>query len=296
VLHRGGFRPDADFVQNGSTLLLFGLYPDLDEFVGLDGPLDFREDRSREALVADKDHGIEGMGARFERASFFSGEFSHGDTVRQSMARSKSSKAWIKRHVSDPFVQKARAQGLRSRAAFKLEQIDAKERLFRQGGRVIDLGAAPGGWSQYAAGKVGPKGVVIAVDLLQTAPMSGVTVLQGDFREKGVRAAVHAALGDQKADIVLSDMLPNVTGIPSVDQANAAELTGLAIEFCGEELKPDGVFVVKVFQGEAFAEVLARMKETFGKVATRKPEASRGESREIYLVGRGLRLPLAAQD
>jgi 23S rRNA (uridine2552-2'-O)-methyltransferase len=143
---------------------------------------------------------------------------------------------------------------------------------------------------------VGAKGVVIAVDLLETAPMSGVTVLKGDFRDKGVRSAIHAALEDHRADIVLSDMLPNLSGIPSVDQANAAELTGLAIEFCGEELKPDGVFVVKVFQGEAFAELLSRMKETFRTVATRKPEASRGESREVYLVGRGLQLPLAAQD
>lgn len=205
------------------------------------------------------------------------------------MARSKSSKAWLQRHVSDPYVQKAKAQGYRSRAAFKLEQIAAKERLFRPGLRVVDLGAAPGGWSQLAAAKVGPKGAVVAIDLLEIAPMSGVTVLRGDFREAGVRQAIRSALGGELADLVLSDMLPNVTGIPGVDQANAAALTELAIDFCRQGLKPEGVFVVKVFQGEAFQGLLARMKETFLAVATRKPEASRDESRETYLVGRGLR-------
>lgn len=205
------------------------------------------------------------------------------------MARSKSSKAWLQRHVSDQFVQKAKAQGYRSRAVFKLEEIAAKEKLFRPGLRVVDLGAAPGGWSQLASAKVGPKGAVVAIDLLEIAPMSGVTVLRGDFREPGIRAAIHSALGDAKADVVLSDMMPNVSGIPSVDQANAAALTELAIDFCHAGLKPDGVFVVKVFQGEAFQDLLARMKDVFLAVATRKPGASRDESRETYLVGRGLR-------
>lgn len=291
-----GFCSGADFVQNGSPNAFVGLYANLDQLMGRDGALDFRKDRTGQAFVAYEDHGIEAMGAGFKRPPFFRGEISHGDTVSQSMARSKSSKAWMRRHVNDQFVQKAKAQGYRSRAAFKLEQIDAKDRLFRPGARVIDLGAAPGGWSQYAAAKVGPKGVVIAVDLLQTAPMSGITVLQGDFRESGVRAAIHAALGDHQADVIVSDMLPNVSGIPSVDQANAAALTELAIEFCGDELKPEGVFVVKIFQGEAFQAVLARMKETFHTVVTRKPEASRGESREMFLVGRGLRPVQSAQD
>ena len=212
------------------------------------------------------------------------------------MARSKSSTAWLQRHVSDPFVQKAKALGYRSRAAFKLEQISARDRLIRPGARVVDLGAAPGGWSQLAAAKVGPKGAVVAVDLLEIAPMSGVTVLRGDFREAAVREAIRAALGNVPADVVLSDMLPNVSGIPSVDQANAAALTELAIDFCREGLKPDGVLVIKVFQGEAFQGLLRRMKETFVTVATRKPGASRGDSRETYLLGRGLRLAQTAQD
>ncbi len=211
------------------------------------------------------------------------------------MARSKSSKAWLRRHVSDAYVQKAKAQGYRSRAAFKLEQIDAKDRLFRPGALVVDLGAAPGGWSQLAVGRVGPKGAVVAVDLLETAPISGVRVIRGDFRDPGVRAAIHEALGGKLADVVMSDMLPNVSGIPSVDQANAAALTELAIEYCKDGLKPDGIFVVKVFQGEAYPDLLARMKGTFRTVTTRKPDASRGESREMYLLGRGLR-PAAVMD
>lgn len=216
------------------------------------------------------------------------------------MAHSKSSRAWLKRHVSDPYVQKAKAQGYRSRAAFKLEQIDAKDRLLRPGALVVDLGAAPGGWSQLASRKVGPKGVVVAVDLLQIDPMSGVTVFRGDFREPQVREKIREALGGRPADVVLSDMLPNVSGIPSVDQANAAELTALAIDFCREGLKPEGIFVVKVFQGEAYPDLLGRMKATFRNVTTRKPEASRGESREVYLLGRGVRIgappPQALQD
>jgi 23S rRNA (uridine2552-2'-O)-methyltransferase len=259
-----------------------------------DRALDLRQDCAGESFIADQHDGSEGMGARFEGAALRGGQFCgspfvHGDTVSQSMARTKSSKAWMQRHVTDPFVQKAKAQGYRSRAAFKLEQIDAKDRLLRPGAKVVDLGAAPGGWSQLAAKKAGPKGVVVAVDLFETAPMSGVTVLRGDFRVAEVRKAVREALGNSLADVVLSDMLPNVSGIPSVDQANAAALTALAIGFCRQALNPEGVFVVKVFQGEAYAELLALMKETFRTVTTRKPEASRGESREIYLVGKGLR-------
>ncbi len=296
MLHGRSFGPRADFVQNGSAPIAFGLHADLHEFVRFDRPLDLCKDRTGESLVADQDYRFEGMGTGFQGASFSGSQFIHGDTLSQSMARTKSSKAWIKRHVSDQYVQKAKAQGYRSRAAFKLEEIAEKERLLRPGIRVVDLGAAPGGWSQFAAAKIGPKGLIVAVDLLAIAPMSGVTVVQGDFRLAEVRAAVRAALGKERPDVVLSDMLPNVSGIPSVDQANAAELTRLAIEFCREELKPDGVFVVKVFQGEAFQAVLASMKSTFRAVVTRKPGASRGESREVYLVGRGLASAQSAQD
>ena len=195
----------------------------------------------------------------------------------------RSSKGWMRRHVTDAHVKKAREQGYRSRAAFKLLEIDRKDRLFKPGSRVLDLGAAPGGWLQVATQKVGPRGRVVGVDLLPIKPIPGATIFQGDFRELDLEGALGG-----KADVVLSDMLPNVTGVPSVDQARAAELTLAGIGLCRKLLKPDGAFLVKVFHGEAFDEVLKALKAVFQTVATRKPAASRGESRENYLLARGL--------
>lgn len=196
----------------------------------------------------------------------------------------KSSKAWLQRHVNDHYVKQAKAQGYRSRAAFKLLELDEKERLLRPGMTVVDLGAAPGGWSQVAARKVAPGGRVFAIDLLEIAPISGVTVLKGDFRENGLLDS----LAGRRADAVLSDVSPNLTGIGNVDQARALELTGAAIDFCRRGLKPEGVFLVKVFHGEAFGEITARLKKTFAKVKITKPSASRGESAETYVLARGL--------
>jgi len=196
----------------------------------------------------------------------------------------KSSKAWLRRHVTDAFVRKAKVAGYRSRAAYKLIEIDNKDKLLRPGMRVLDLGAAPGGWSQLAAEKVKPGGKVVAVDLLETKPIPGVTIFRGDFRD----ADLEGALGG-KADLVLSDMMPNVTGVPLVDQARAAELTAAAIAFCRKSLKPDGAFLVKVFHGGAFDEVLKALRDVFQTVEARKPSASRGESRENYLLARGLK-------
>ena len=198
----------------------------------------------------------------------------------------KSSKAWLKRHVTDSYVRQARAAGYRSRAAYKLLEIDQRDRLLRAGSRVLDLGAAPGGWSQVAARKVGPRGRVVAIDLLEIAPISGVKVLRGDVREPQARAAAREALGGA-ADLVLSDLSPNLSGIAAVDQARAAELAGLAVALACEVLKPSGALVVKVFQGEAFEEVRGLARRAFHTVAVRKPGASRGESRETYLLGRG---------
>ncbi|OGA19927.1 MAG: 23S rRNA methyltransferase [Betaproteobacteria bacterium RIFCSPLOWO2_02_FULL_67_19] len=207
--------------------------------------------------------------------------------------RSRSSQRWLQRHVTDPFVRRARESGRRSRAAFKLLEIDQRERLLRPGARVVDLGAAPGGWSQVAAERVRPGGVVVAVDLLEIAPISGVTVLRGDFRDAAVQAAVAEALGGSKADVVLSDLSPNLSGIASADQARAAELIHAAIEFCGRCLAPPGAFLAKVFQGEEFGGVLAALRASFREVRTRKPGASRDESRETYLLARGLKSPPA---
>ena len=197
----------------------------------------------------------------------------------------KSNKQWLRRHVTDPYVRKARSQGYRSRAAYKLIELDERERLFRPGATVVDLGAAPGSWSQVAAERVRPGGKVIAVDLLDIAPISGVTVLKGDFRQ----AQLLDALRGGRADVILSDVLPNLSGIPNVDQARGAELAGAALDLCRKALKSDGVFVLKAFHGEAFDEVLQRLKQDFGKVSVRKPGASRGESRETYVVARNQR-------
>lgn len=205
------------------------------------------------------------------------------------MARRKSSNTWLQRHVKDPYVRRARAEGYRSRAAYKLIEVDSRDRLLVPGARVVDLGAAPGGWSQVAVQKVAPGGQVIAVDLLEIAPMSGMTVLRGDFREPGVQAQLVAALAGKKADAVLCDLSPNISGVASVDQARAAELVRMALDFCRAQLKPGGAFLVKVFQGGEFAGLLKEMKALFRDVRTLKPSASRGESRETYLLARGLK-------
>ncbi|MFY9315336.1 MAG: RlmE family RNA methyltransferase [Burkholderiales bacterium] len=205
------------------------------------------------------------------------------------MARSKSSNRWLQRHVKDPYVRRAREGGCRSRAAFKLLEINSRDRLLGPGMRVVDLGAAPGGWSQVAAGIVGRAGRVIGVDLLEIAPISGVTLLRGDFREPAVQAQIVAALGGEKADVVLSDLSPNLSGIASADQARAAELVRTALEFCRANLREGGALLVKVFQGEEFAGLLKEMKSLFREVRTLKPAASRDESRETYLLARGLR-------
>ena len=192
----------------------------------------------------------------------------------------KSSKEWLQRHVTDHYVKKARKEGYRSRAAYKLIEIDQKEKLFRPGQTVLDLGAAPGGWSQVAAQKVTSSGRVIAIDVLEMAPISGVTVLRGDFRQ---------AAPEEKVDIVLSDVSPNLSGIPNVDQARLLELALAALELCAKVLKRDGVFVVKAFHGEAFDELRRRLNAVFKTVKVVKPSASRGESAETYVVARGLR-------
>lgn len=192
----------------------------------------------------------------------------------------KSSKEWLRRHVSDPYVKKAQKEGYRSRAAYKLLEIDQKHSLLKPGMTVIDLGAAPGGWSQVAAQKVLPAGRVIAIDILEVAPISGVTVLKGDFRQVSI---------EERADVVLSDVSPNLSGIPNVDQARLLELALAAIEVCGKILKRDGVFVVKAFHGEAFDELRERLEALFKRVKVVKPSASRGESAETYVVARGLR-------
>ena len=203
--------------------------------------------------------------------------------------RSKSSGRWLAEHFADPYVQRAKGAGLRSRAAFKLEEIDAVEKLLAPGAVVVDLGAAPGGWSQYAARRLQGKGRVVALDLLPIDAIPGVTFLQGDFREQSVLEALLAELGGCQADLVLSDMAPNITGVDVVDQARAADLESLALDFALRVLNPRGALVMKVFQGAGFQELLGEARKRFSAIRMRKPRASRSRSSETYLVARGPR-------
>lgn len=187
-------------------------------------------------------------------------------------------------------MRKAQSEGWASRAAFKLMELDRRDRLLRRGAIVLDLGAAPGGWSQVAAGAVGPSGRVVAVDLLEMEPPAGVQYIQGDFTDEITFSAIEAAVGGRAADLVLSDMSPNISGNRSVDQPRAMFLAEMALDMARRVLKPGGAFVVKVFQGEGFEAFLRAVRSDFGSVRTRKPAASRSESREMYLVAGNYRL------
>ncbi|MCS7486949.1 MULTISPECIES: 23S rRNA (uridine(2552)-2'-O)-methyltransferase RlmE [Marinomonas] len=202
------------------------------------------------------------------------------------MARSKSSNNWMKEHFDDPYVKKSQQDGYRSRASYKLIEINDKDKLFRPTMRVVDLGAAPGGWSQVAAKLVGDKGTVVASDILEMAPLPGVRFVQGDFTEQEVYEAILREIGDEKADLVISDMAPNMSGNSSTDQPQAMYLVELALDMASQVLRPGGNFLVKVFQGEGFEEYLKAMRAQFDSVVTRKPDASRARSREVYLLGR----------
>jgi len=198
-------------------------------------------------------------------------------------------KAWIDEHVNDHWVKEASRLGYRSRAAFKLIEIAERDHLFRQGMSVVDLGAAPGSWTQVLREKLGKRARIIALDIVAMAPLPGVTVLQGDFREESALAALESALEGRKVDLVVSDLAPNLSGVESADQARAVHLGELALEFASLWLQPGGDLVVKAFQGEGFAEFQKEMQREFDKVYVRKPKASRDRSREVYLVAKGLK-------
>lgn len=195
----------------------------------------------------------------------------------------------MQEHVTDPYVRKAQAEGMRSRAAYKLQQLAERDNLLKPGMVVVDLGAAPGGWSQIAGRIVGPEGRVVGVDLLEMLPLPGVRFVQGDFGEDAVLAEVEAFLEGRPVDLVLSDMAPNISGVASVDQARSIGLAELALDFAVNHLKPQGNFLVKVFQGSGFEQLVAELRRNFVQVMIRKPEASRSRSSEVYLVGKGLK-------
>ena len=201
------------------------------------------------------------------------------------MKRTRTSKAWMQEHVSDEFVKRAQKEGYRARAAYKLMEIDDKDKLFKPGMVVVDLGSAPGSWSQVATQRLQGKGRVFALDILEMQPVSGVDFLQGDFREDSVLAELESRLDGRQVDLVISDMAPNISGISSMDQARAAHLVELALEFASQWLKPGGHLLVKVFAGSGFDDILKSMRESFEQVVTRKPKASRDRSSEIFLLG-----------
>jgi 23S rRNA (uridine2552-2'-O)-methyltransferase len=200
--------------------------------------------------------------------------------------RSKSSARWLAEHASDEFVKRAQREGWRSRAVFKLDEIQSRERLLRPGLRCVDLGAAPGGWSQYAARLLGGGGRLVATDILPMDAIPGVEFVLGDFREESVLNAVLAAVGSDKVDLVLSDMAPNMAGIDAVDQPRSMYLAELALEFADRVLAPGGDVLVKLFQGAGFEEIVREARRRFGRVVTKKPKASRTRSPEIYLLAR----------
>lgn len=206
------------------------------------------------------------------------------------MARNKTSKAWMQEHVNDPYVRRAQAEGMRSRAAYKLQQLAERDKLLKPGMTVVDLGAAPGGWSQVAGRVAGDSGRVVAVDLLDMTPVAGVTFIRGDFGEDAVLAQVEQAIGGGGVDLVLSDMAPNISGVASIDQARSVGLAELALDFAVNHLKPQGNFLVKVFQGSGFEALVADIRRKFVQVMIRKPEASRSRSSEVYVVAKGLKV------
>ena len=205
------------------------------------------------------------------------------------MKRTNSSQNWLRRHFNDHYVQAAHKAGYRSRAVFKLLEIQEKDRMIRPGQVVVDLGAAPGGWSQIAAPLVGKSGDVIAMDILPMEPLNDVTFIEGDFTEQDVHDQLIAALNGREVDLVLSDIAPNMSGMRGVDQPRAMYLAELALDFAQNTLKPGGEFLTKVFQGEGFDPYLAAVRKSFSKVVIRKPKASRPKSREVYILAKGFK-------
>ncbi len=196
---------------------------------------------------------------------------------------------WLKQHVEDEYVRRAQRDGYRARAVYKLQDIDERDHLLNPGQTVVDLGAAPGSWCQYAIGRLGEKSHLIALDILEMEPIEGVEFIQGDFSEQEVLDRLLVALNSHPVDLVLSDMAPNISGIAASDQARSMHLLDLALDFCGQVLRPGGTLLVKAFQGTGFPEFQKALKQGFQKVKSRKPKASRARSREIYLLAQGFK-------
>ena len=270
----------------------------LDQLVVFERAVDLADQRVCQPLAADLQHRLQSMRLAAQEAGLGRGQ--HGRHAAEKAAegaagyhaglmasRSKSSQRWLHEHFSDPYVKKAQAEGLRSRAAYKLEELVERDRLLKPGMVVVDLGAAPGGWSQWVRQALGDSGRVIALDILEMPSLAGVEFLHGDFREDEVLSRLEATLGGQAVDLVLSDMAPNKSGMDAVDQPRVMHLAELAMEFADGHLKPGGAFLIKLFQGTGFDDYLRELRRRYAKVAIRKPAASRKRSPEVYALAQG---------
>ena len=271
---------------------------DFDQFVRSQRMLDFLLDCGGQSLISDHHHGLKRVRTTLQKFALRNGERRHdsGWLTKpefypiSTMKRTKSGGAWMREHVTDPFVRKAQQDGYRSRAAYKLLEIDKRDRLLRPGMAVVDLGAAPGSWCQVVTQRLKAQGRILAIDLLPIATLPGVEILQGDFMDDGSWLWLQDKLQGTKLDLVLSDMAPNISGIAMRDQARHYELCEMALAFSEKWLKPDGAILVKVFQGQGFEQYRDRVRRVFKDVQIRKPEASRNRSNELFLLGRSLRL------
>jgi 23S rRNA (uridine2552-2'-O)-methyltransferase len=260
---------------------------DFDQFVVVERTIEFGSHPVGQSGIAKHDNGAHGMRQAAQMFLLFFRECHQAIIVVKSMPkRSKSSARWLAEHANDEFVKRAQKEGWRSRAVFKLAQIQEAERLLRPGIRCVDLGAAPGGWSQYAARIIGGSARIVATDILPMDAIMGVDFVQGDFRENDVLERVLAAVGADKVDLVLSDMAPNMAGIDAVDQPRSMYLAELALEFADRVLAPGGDLLLKLFQGAGFEQIIKEARSRYGRVVTKKPKASRTRSPEIYLLAR----------
>lgn len=305
ALHQGGVGALRQFVDHGvADFAIFGCDFHLDQLVLLQREADFGHQRVGDALAADLQDRLEFVRLTSQEPGLGIGQSDrHGERrqvnggaqgimalpqARSDMAtRSKSSQRWLKEHFADPYVKKAQAEGLRSRAAYKLEELVERDRLLKPGMVVVDLGAAPGGWSQWVRQALGDTGRVIALDILEMPTLAGVEFLHGDFREDAVLSALEASLNGLPVDLVLSDMAPNKSGMDAVDQPRMMHLAELAMDFADHHLRTGGTFLIKVIQGVGSDDYVRELRRRYAKVVIRKPAASRKRSPEVYALAQG---------
>lgn len=324
ALHRGGSGALADLLQAGvARVAIVTQDANLDQFVRCQGALNLGGNRVGETGLSDDHHGVEVVGKGLERLAFgrVEGQRERGSlfhraildpigtllegarvefgrstawTKTGNMGKKKFNKAWVERHINDPYVKQAQQRGYRSRGAFKLLEIDERDELIRPGILVVDLGSTPGAWCQVLRERMSTgagtfRGRIVALDMLPMEPVADVEFLLGDFREAEVLGQLEQTLGGARVDLIVSDMAPNLSGVAAADAARMSDLIELALEFARDHLKPDGALLAKCFHGSGYSQVVKSFKQSFAEVGTRKPKASRDESAETYLLGRRLK-------